>query len=107
MDGMEFCDVLRQHASGRAETELTEALREVVAEVAKTGKPGKVTLELSVKPNQAGSVFLTTAVKAKAPDAGGAADVFFYDSERGFALSRRDPRQLTLEGLREVEDRSR
>jgi hypothetical protein len=95
-DQMDFAVTLAQLAKGKTNRRLSDELREVVAAVTKTGKPGKVTLTINVKPqkNVPGAVIVTEASKAAAPvfDQQGA---IFYATETG-DLVRDDPRQHAL-----------
>lgn len=95
-DQMDFAVTLAQLAKGKTNRRLSDELRDVVAAVTKTGKAGKVTLTINIKPqkNVPGAVIVTEASKATAPvfDQQGA---IFYATEDG-DLVRDDPRQHAL-----------
>jgi hypothetical protein len=97
-----FSDILREVRGGKADDELGDHLRELCEAVAATNKGGALTLTLTIKPNGPNAVLVEDAVKMKAPEAAASATLFFVDEDHN--LTRRDPRQLTLSELREVED---
>lgn len=70
-------------------------LTELVKAVATLDKPGKLTIELSLKPNTDGQVILSGKVKLSSPhpDVG---DAIFYATEDG-ELERTDPKQHDIE----------
>uniref|UniRef100_A0AAU8GP54 Head-to-tail stopper n=1 Tax=Mycobacterium phage Farewell TaxID=3158893 RepID=A0AAU8GP54_9CAUD len=49
-DTNDFAVTFIQHAKGRANDEATAKLKEIVEAVNRTGKSGKITIELTVKP---------------------------------------------------------
>ncbi|MFF4600130.1 hypothetical protein [Amycolatopsis sp. NPDC001319] len=93
---MDFAVTLAQLGKGKTNQRLSDELRDVVAAVTKTGKAGKVTLTVNVKPQKSvpGAVIVTEASKATAPvfDQQGA---IFYATDDG-DLVRDDPRQHAL-----------
>ena len=92
-------DVLGELGSGDTCDVLSSDLAEVVNAVKAHGGTGKVTLELTVKPNGAHGVSIADKITTKAPRADRGETLFFTDKEGG--LHRRDPRQQDLP-LREV-----
>lgn len=97
-----FADTLRDLRRGTVVTELEEGLAEVVRAVEETGKAGKLTLTLTVKPISIGSVGTATVaihddVKATLPRERPGTVMFAADG----VLTRNDPRQPEL-GLRTV-----
>lgn len=97
---MDTLGVLRR---GRFVEDLQSELRSVVDAVRSTGKAGKLTVELTVKPAGRGDdVTLTVAdrisTRMPAPDVG---ETILYATADG-ALSRRDPRQYDAFEPREV-----
>ncbi|QFG10064.1 hypothetical protein SEA_IDENTITYCRISIS_45 [Mycobacterium phage IdentityCrisis] len=68
-DHNDFAVTFVQHARGRANDEATAKLKQVVEAVNRTGKSGKVVVELTVKPvpNIAGTFSLEDKVTATLP----------------------------------------
>lgn len=95
-----FADFLTQQ--GRAHEELTEGLHKVIAAVEETGKAGSVTLVIKIDPDKkAPGVFrISDNVTVKAPVHDRGTRIYFKD--RAGNLSRQDPNQPELEGLRDV-----
>lgn len=91
-----FTDVLRDIRRGRAVDQATRLLAEVVRAVDETGKPGSVTLTLTVKPEKGGGSQKTivAAVKAKKPEGDIPEAVFFSDPAGD--LHRTDPSQQEM-----------
>lgn len=89
-------DVLREIRKGRAVDQASRLLAEVVRAVDETGKPGKVTIELIVKPEKGGGSHKTiiAIVKAKKPEGDIPEAVFFSDP--GGDLHRSDPSQSEM-----------
>lgn len=83
---------------GGAIEEIATQLRTVVAAVQNVQKPGKVQITIDVKPNGMNAVTITDAVKATIPEHKKQETVFFVTDE--FGLSRRDPKQPRIPGLR-------
>lgn len=96
-----FSQFLVEQRQGGLHSELSEKLSELVAAVAEHGKPGSLTLQISVKPikESLDQYLVIDDVKIKAPSGERAASLFFADSRGN--LSRSDPRQPQLP-LREV-----
>jgi hypothetical protein len=92
-----FCETLRQVRNGALETEMNDALQELVHEVERTGKKGSLTLTIEVQPAGEGKQFVNGATKAKLPSPTNQATLF-YVKENG-DLTRRDPRQPELPSL--------
>lgn len=100
-----FSDILRDVRGGKADDELGDHLRELCEAVAATNKGGSLTLTLTVKPNGPSAVLVEDKATLKRPEAAASATLFFVDDDHN--LTRRDPRQLTLSELREVEEQNR
>lgn len=96
-----FTDILREVGAGRLVDELSEKMQGLVAAVSATGRPGKITLELSVRPNGNTAVILTDKVKLKEPEPKHGDNVFFIVGSGD--LTRSDPRQAELPLRRIVE----
>lgn len=98
-----FIDVLRDVRQGASAAELSEQMTALVAAVRNTGRPGKLTLTLVVKPASKGDVttlMVDDQVVVKMPALDRGTTVFFSNAEN--ILTRNDPRQPELSGLREV-----
>lgn len=96
-----FADVLIDLNYGRVHTELSVDLQELIAAVIATEKSGALTLKLNISPADAkGMVVITDAIAVKMPELKRAASMFFVDDENN--LTREDPRQREIPGLREV-----
>ena len=89
-------DILRDIRKGKAVDEATEAFAEVVRAVSSTGKPGSVTIKLTVKPTQADSAekTLIAEITKKQPMATIQPATFFADDDGN--LFRTDPRQAEM-----------
>lgn len=101
-DGQQFLDVLRE--DGVLLIDAEQLLMDVVEAVKRTGKAGRITLTLDVKrPKKAAdalAIWVSGAVNAKVPRPDTEDHLFFaQDGE----LSRRDPRQPALPGMRRVD----
>lgn len=99
-----FAAVLQEHAKGTPHARLSEALADLTAAVAATGKKGTITLTVTVAPVSKGAqnaLTLSTKIAAKIPEGDDAAptSVFFTDDHGN--LTRSDPNQPSLP-LREV-----
>lgn len=95
-----FNDFLSQR--DRAHQELTDGLHEVVAAVLETGKSGSVTLTIKVDPDKKadGILRVSDAVKIMIPQHDRGTSIYFRDSTGN--LTRNNPMQPELEGLRDV-----
>ncbi len=88
-----FTDVLRDHRNGKLVAELSERLATVVQSVEETGKPGAITLKLTIKPNKGeeGAFTVTPAISVSRPENDLPTALFFAD-EAG-SLVRESPTQ--------------
>jgi hypothetical protein len=112
-----FLTLLQQHRSGAALSDLSDALRQVTQAVFEQGKPGTITLKLTVQPatKTAGAMVVQDDIAFKLPKPEPEGSIFFADRE-SWQLLRDNPNQLALslktvdgmashgEALREVED---
>lgn len=92
-----FTDVLADIRNGDVITDLTDELRELVARVRETGRPGSLTLTLKVKQMSKGvgsALVIEDDIKKKLPVAEKGTTVLFA-TEDG-ELQRNDPRQPRL-----------
>jgi hypothetical protein len=86
-------DVLRDIRKGMVAEAAGEELANVVRAVTATGKPGSLTLKLTVKPQKGDSeqVVISSKVTASSPTADMPEAIFFADMDGD--LHRNDPRQ--------------
>lgn len=96
----EFAAVILSLDDGATHSELTETLRDLVARVRDTGKAGALTLTLTVspRPGTRNQVEIKDEIKTKLPEFPRATSIFFADDAN--QLTRNDPNQPALEGLR-------
>lgn len=95
-----FVDTLRDIDYGTLLEECATSQQELVAAVNRTGKVGEITIKLKYKPETGGQIHLEHDVVVKMPKEKKAKTIFFATSENN--LSRTDPRQGELSGLRTV-----
>lgn len=89
-----FAAVMQEARKGGLHDEASEAVASVTEQVIDVGKPGTVTIKLTIKPGpEDGTVEIIDEVKAVAPKPK-RRSVFFADDHGN--LSRRDPRQPEL-----------
>ena len=86
--------------------EATEALNDLVHATTETGKAGSLTLTIKMKPigGKAGQMELETDVKAKLPTPTKGKTILFTTPDNN--LQRQDPRQQTLDGVRDASQES-
>ena len=90
-------EFLMKVREGGAIEELRDNLEQLNRSVILTGKPGSITLKISVKPNGATGVMVKDDIKVSIPVPNKEDTLFFVTEEGG--LTRRDPRQPSLAGL--------
>lgn len=95
-----FTDTLTALRYGELLDELSDKLHEVVAACNETGKSGSLTLTLKFKPSRGGAIEINDDIKAKVPTLERGSTLMFPTPEGN--LQREDPRQMKLDGLREV-----
>lgn len=100
-----FADFLANSAPFLGE-EATEALNDLVHATTETGKAGSLTLTIKMKPigGKAGQMELETDVKAKLPTPTKGKTILFTTPDNN--LQRQDPRQQTLDGVRDASQES-
>jgi hypothetical protein len=86
-----FSDWLAQHRNGHLDDDLTATLAELAERVLFEGKPGSITLKLSLS-EKGGGVIVAHEVKATAPKV--KTEAFYYVDDG--VLSSRDPNQPQL-----------
>lgn len=92
----DFALFLMEHARGRSHDELSAALRALVLAVAETGKSGKLTYTVTIKPQRKveGAVLVADSIKSTLPEFDRAESIFFTTDAGD--LSRTDPHQTEL-----------
>lgn len=98
-----FIDTVRELRGGETLQDLADELQGLVCAVRQAGRPGKLVFTLTVKPASKGNVdtlLLEDAIVIKAPVLDRACTIMFATANN--ILSRQDPRQPELSGLREV-----
>lgn len=90
-----FAAWLHEHNKGRTHDELGVALRDVAAAVKDTGKPGRLTLTIEIRPSKAeGAVTVTDKISTKIPALERPASIFYLDDADN--LVRNDPHQTSI-----------
>lgn len=79
---------------GATVSDLDRQLREVVMRARETGKPGSITLTLTIEPRGADSVIVVAKVTEKMPKQEEPKSIFFVNEDG--ALVRDHPKQTTL-----------
>lgn len=98
---LSMTEVLMKVREGGTLEDLRHAVEEVTRAVNLTGKPGKVTLNLEVKPNGNTAVFIKDSIKTTIPEPN-KEDTLFYVTDDG-GLSRRNPHQMRMGALEVVD----
>ena len=88
---MKLTELLTAHRKGHCLTETEDALREVVAQAMKTGKPGKLTLTLLVSPADNETVVIKDNIESKIPKPEKNGCIYFPDDDG--ELHRDNPKQ--------------
>lgn len=100
--GSAFVDAVRALQGGALAAQLDAAICELVAAVQATEAKGSIVLAITIKPfakRNATTLVVDGGFKVKVPEVPHGGDVFFATADH--ALTRHDPRQPELEGLRE------
>lgn len=96
-----FADWLREQGKGSSHDELSDALHELVARCAETGKKGTLQYTISVEPQKGeGLLAVTDQIKIRLPEYDRPGSYWWQDENGN--LTRKDPNQLEFEGLREA-----
>lgn len=98
-----FAEWMHEHRGGAFHAELSQKLAEVLAAVVDTQKAGGLTIKIKCKATGHQVSFVDT-VSADVPEHDKELSLFFFDEETG-AVSKDDPRQLKIEGLRKLPKR--
>lgn len=89
-----FVEWLEQYKKGEVDGELTQELRSLIEAVQDTGKPGTITLKLTVSRKSDNQVTVIEDVKVVAPQHSRSEAIYFLDQHLN--LVRNDPRQGVL-----------
>lgn len=99
-DPQQFAEWMLEHRSGGFHAELSAKLADLHRACWDTQKRGTLTVKITVTPN--GNQFsYVDDVKVSAPEAGKPLSLFFFDEDTG-EVSRNDPRQMEIDGLRRI-----
>lgn len=98
-----FAEWMHEHRGGAFHTELSEKLAQLLAAVVDTQKAGSLTIKIKVKATGHQVSFVDT-VSADLPEHDKELSLFFFNEKTG-AVSKEDPRQLRIEGLRRLPKR--
>lgn len=98
-----FASVLQEIQAGAAHDELSIAFRNLILAVEETGKGGKLTFTLDVKPLKSGDgvLVLTPAHAVKLPQHDRKASLFYATKDGN--VTKDNPNQLAFENLKVVE----
>lgn len=99
-----FASFLREQSGGQLHDELSSKLHELIEAIRETGKAGSISLKIDIKPiagTDGRTLTVTDTVAAKLPKTERPKSIFFATDDGN--LSRTDPRQPVITGLREVE----
>lgn len=99
---MNITEVLTTQRKGKCIIELQEQLQEVIKEVCRTGKKGKLKLTLDILP-KGETVELHDDIEAKIPKPSKFGTIFYPDEKTGL-LSREDPEQTELPGIAQMSE---
>ena len=92
-----FRDVLAELAEGATESELGEAMWDLVQRVQDTGKAGTLQLTIKVQPNGRGQIEVLDEVKLRLPEFSRPTTAFYTDKSGN--VSRRNPNQPEIPGV--------
>ena len=96
-----FTDTLNALRFGTLTEDLTKALHELTQKCVDTGKAGELKLVIKLKPGSGGQVEVFDDIAVKAPKEQKGSSIMFATVENN--LQREDPRQMSIAGLRTVD----
>jgi hypothetical protein len=96
-----FCDAVDSLRFGALGTELTDELIALTNKCQETGRAGSITLTIKIKPGKGGQLEIEDDIKTKLPKPERGSTMMFATIEGH--LSRADPRQAELPGIRMVD----
>ena len=94
IDKKKFSELCSEFRSGTLDDDLTDELHQLSAEVMATGKPGSITLKISMKKTGEYSIDVTEAVAVKHPPRHATGKTYFVGIEGN--LTNRHPDQPPL-----------
>lgn len=97
-----FNETLSALRYGTLIDDLTEEMNNLTTQCAETGRPGSLTITLQLKPGKGGQIEVFDDIKVKLPKEEKGSSIFFVTPEGN--LTRNNPRQPELDGLRAVEN---
>lgn len=99
-----FASILQEIQSGQAHDEVSKAFRDLILAVEDTGKGGKLTFTLDVKPLKSGDgvLVLTPAHAVKLPQHDRKASLFYATKDGN--VTKDNPNQLAFENLKVIEN---
>ena len=98
-----FTHTIKQLRYGQTAEELSEHVASCVNAARDTGKMAELTIKLKFKPEANGAqIFISDEIKPKIPQFQREATILFPTPEGN--LQREDPRQMSLPGLKRVDD---
>jgi hypothetical protein len=101
-----FAELLTLIDRGAAHAEASEALHTLIASVQSTGRKGGMAIAIEIEPLKGSTdqVIVKAQVSTKLPKQDPTSAMYFVDPKGN--LSRQDPRQMEIEGLRVVEPKT-
>lgn len=96
---MPFAAFVQQQAKGRLHAEMSDELAQLVAAVVKTGKAGKFSLTLNIKPEGDDAISVATSYAAKIPQPPAKPSLFFADEQGHISRQRLNQPELPLRGV--------
>ena len=98
-----FNDTLNAVRFGQLQDELTVKFDQLIQACRDTGKTGEITLKLKLRPLKGSSqqVEISDAILLNKPEFDNGTTIMFINKDGN--LQREDPRQMSLEGLRQVD----
>jgi hypothetical protein len=97
-----FIHTLNNLRYGQTQEELSQELHTAVQRAIDTGKVAEITLKIKIKPEGNGKqVFITDEIKSKIPQFAREQTILFPTPDGN--LTREDPRQTSIPGMRSVE----
>lgn len=101
-DPKPFTSTLAALKYGHLNDELAAEFQMLVKQCGDTNKTGKLTLTITLKPGKGGQMEVFDEIVVKAPKQERSSTLMFASVDHN--LTRNDPRQLDIDGLRSVEN---
>ncbi|MEZ5691166.1 MAG: hypothetical protein R3D71_05840 [Rickettsiales bacterium] len=90
----QFFNFLKDFKAGHLDAQLTNKMGELVESVSRFSKPGKLTVEITLKPKSDGEVMTSVKFKMKAPERDTMESIMFVTPENNLVDS--NPKQPDL-----------